>query len=352
MLLPDAVKLACRFASKSKVPSGAAPNPLASVRLLSAVGDFPPRLHATDGVVGVLCSVDQPVPNLLLPASELAKAVQAKAQILRIENVGLNHAEIYLSRADGDATYSFEGLPLSEFPGFPVPPESFRPVDIDSVLQVLHSAGKEPHKPRYHVVRLRDDRVEAFDGYRLARAELSNGWAGLLPAHLFDHWPKKQETQYVFTEHHAFFRVGDQLRFSPVLHDKGYPNLEELIPEKYVGPWCVVSRASLLSAVQRAGKLSPTSAVQLCFGVDKLVVKAWAEPGKECKLVLEIRPDRLDNRPCFDLLMSAKLLEESLRVMETPRVKLCYGDANQPVRLESGGFTECIWPMRSSQPGV
>lgn len=347
MLLQDAIKLAAKFVDKRKD----APGVMKALRLIPAQGDFPPRLYATDGVVGLLLSVDQDLPNLLLPAAELVKAVQKTASVTRVEAAGFGGAEIHLSEDDGNAVYRFEGFPLADYPGFPALPETYFSLDDEAVRRVSHAAGKEEHKPDYHVLRFRPYIVEAFDGSRMARAELANAWEGLVPVRVFSHWPRKGDAEYVFTQHHAFFRIGDQIRFAPIQTNPQYPKLEELIPKAHDGAWMVVEAAALLAAVQRAGKLSPTAAVQFCFGPDFVLVKAWAEANKVCEVRVEGFPGKILETDC-EILLDAKLLEGALRAVATPRLKLCYRGTHQPVRLESGGFVECIWHMRAPQPGV
>lgn len=350
MRLQDAIKLAARFTDKRKD----APEPLKAVRLLPSEGEKPSRLYATDGVTGVLCRVDQPLPNLLLPADMLTRAVHKTISVLRIEAAGFNKAVMHMSGADGDATYQVQGLPLSEFPGYPASPGVYYSFDARAVARVKHAVGKESHKPQYHVVSFRPDFVEAFDLYRMARAELPGQFSGLVPGRVFQNWPKCEEGLYAFTEHHAFFRFDDagHVRFAPLQHIKTYPKLAEVFPDKHDGPWMVLDVKALRSAVERAGKMSPTAAVQFVFGPDFLDVRAWALPGNDCAIKVPGRPGVVAADTDCRVLLDAKLLDASLKAVATPRVKVCYRGDEQPVRLESAGFVECIMHMRSVQQGV
>lgn len=348
MQLLDAIKLAARFVDKRKD----APEPLKAVRLFPSEGERPSRLYATDGVTGLLCLVDQPLPSMLLPADTLTRAIPKGVSGLRIEALGYNEAALHVPRSDGgEDIVQMQGLAVSDFPGYPAPPGEYRAFDAVAVGRVVHAIGKEAHKTEYHVVSFRPDFVEAFDLYRMARAELPGTFTGLVPGRVFSYWPKCDEGFYAFSTHHAFFRFDDHVRFAPLQNLPKYPNLGELIPEKHDGPWLVVDVASLRSAVERAGKMSPTNAVQFGFGPDFLDVRSWAKPGNDCVIKVCGRPGVVEAVAC-QVLLDAKLLEASLRAVTTPRVKVCYRGNDQPVRLESGGLTECIWHMRSLQPGV
>jgi DNA polymerase III sliding clamp (beta) subunit (PCNA family) len=354
MLLKDAIKRAAKFIDKTKD----GPMVGKSLRLIPKHGEMPNRLYATNGLVGILVDVVQDLPNLVLPADALVKSVRDTRVISKIEDRGMNRAEVTTvgKAASDEAVYSLQGLPPSEFPGFPAMPETFHTVTYwEHVSKVIHAASKDADKPELCNVHFRPTVVEATDKVRIARTEISGPWAGLVPAEVFKDWPKKYEGEVscAFTEYHSFWKVGDEIRFGFIQKDDKYPDLAHLIPEEHEGPWVNLNVKSLIETVKKAADLSPMNAAVLDFGLMGVTIRAWSK--EELAFVAELKgSNHLPGGKGFEgcqLLVSGKALVEALKVIETPKVRLCYQSSQHPLRLESSTHVECLWPMLSENPG-
>lgn len=354
MLLKDAIQRTGKFIDKGKE----APPILRALRFIPPYQGQPARVYATNGVVGVIADVGQELPNMALPAAPLVKLCKDIRLVATIEDEGNAKASItVVGKASNDrSTYTLDGLAPSEFPGFPSVPEKFTkltPYQWLSIAKVVHAAGKDISKPELTNVNFRPSVVEATDRVRVARAEVAGPWAGLVPAQLFKNWPKG-EVECAFTAYHCFWRIGgEELRFAVIQHSDQYPVLEKLVPEKHAGWWMTISVKTLAETVKKAADMSPTASIVLDFGLMGLTVRAHAREGVgfEAKLGGAIGIPGGCYAQYTELLLDGKMLGEALKVLDTPKVKLCYGKPKEPLRLESGRHIECLWPMLTSQPG-
>lgn len=353
MLLVEALQRAGKFVDKGKE---ALPI-LKSLRFIPAYNGMPARLYATNGVVGILVDVDQPLPNMVLPAEPLIKLCRDTTAVIGVENQGNAQALVTVTgkAAKGAALYTLQGLPPSEFPGFPAIPERFHRIqDYQwwSLQRVVHAAGKNKAEAELMNISFRPTAIEATDRSRVARAEVSGPWSGLVPSQLFQHWPKSGDVFCVFTEYYCFWRVGQELRFAIIQRSEKYPNLEKIIPEVHDGWWMVMNVRPLMETVKRAFSMSPTASVVLDFGLMGLTVRAHSKKGTEFTSQLSGKLGVPSGRTAqfTEILLDGKLLWEALRAFDTPKVRLCFGEAREPLRLESGNVVECLWPMLASQP--
>lgn len=352
MLLAEAIQDASRFVCKGK----AAPAILRALRLIPSYQGQPARLYATDGITGIIVDVGQELPNMVLPADPLVKVRRDILAIRSVEDTGNAVAEIeVVGKASKDpSTYTLEGLPPSEFPGFPAIPQTFTelsPYQWRTIQKIVHAAGKDETKPELMNISFRPTAVEATDRCRVARAEVPGPWSGLVPANLFRHWPKSVKVECAFTDYHAFWRIdGEELRFAVIQRSEKYPPLEKLIPEDHAGWWIVLQTNALAEMVKKAADMSPTKSVVLDFGLRGLTVRAHTREGStfEGQLHAALGIPSECYAQYTELLINGKMLGEVLKVVETPKVKLCYGKPQEPLRLESGGLIECLWPMLSS----
>lgn len=354
LLLKEAIKRAARFIDRGKE----APPILKALRFIPEHGGFPARLYATNGVAGILVDVGQPLPNMALPAEPLVKLCKDTHQILSITDNGYNKASITTvgKIANDQSVYTLDGLPPSEFPGFPAVPATFNDVPQWWVVhKVVHAAGKDDSKPELRNVHFRPTTVEATDRSRVARAEVAGSWSGLVPAQVFKNWPKGPVSM-AFTEFYSFWKVDSELRFAMIQKCEKYPDLEKLIPEEHHDWWMAVDVASLTETVKKASDMSPTASVVLDFGPMGVTVRAFtcAGVGFESHLKGRCGIPTGENSLSTEMLLNGKLLVEALKVVETPKVRLCYAGSleDKPLRLESGGYVECLWPMLSVQPGA
>jgi DNA polymerase III sliding clamp (beta) subunit (PCNA family) len=353
MLLKEAIQRAAKFIDKGKE----APPIMRALRFIPAYQGMPARVYATNGAVGIILDVGQELPNMALPADPLVKLCKDITGVVSIEDKGNAKAAITVAgkAANDQSTYTLDGLPPSEFPGFPAVPATFNalnPYQWSVIQKVVHAAGKDVAKPELMNVNFRPTVVEATDRSRVARAEIAGPWAGLVPAQLFQNWPKTGNVECVFTDYHCFWKIEDELRFAIIQRSEKYPALEKLIPENHEGWWMVVDVKSLAETVKKAADMSPTASVVLDFGIMGLTIRSHAREGIDFESKLEGRmgiPGGC-NAQYTEMLLDGKLLRDALKVVETPKVKLCYGKSQEPLRLESGGLIECLWPMLASQP--
>lgn len=353
MLLREAIQRTSKFVAKGKE----APAILRALRFIPSYQGQPARLYATNGVVGIIVDVGQELPNMVLPVEPLIKLCREIEGVLSAEDQGNATAVITVSgkAARDRSMYTLKGLAPSEFPGFPGVPEKFTRLDYyqwSMIQKVVHAAGKDETKPDLMNVNFRPVAVEATDEYRVARADIVGPWSGLVPAQLFRHWPKSGSVECAFTEFHSFWKMDSELRFAVTQHSKRYAAIEKLIPEKHDGWWMVLERKSLIELVKKAADMSPTASVFLYFGLMGLTVRADARVGADFEATLNAGLGIPQGRCAqyTEILVDGKLLGEALKVMDTPRVKLCYGTSEEPLRLESGGLVECLWPMQPTTP--
>lgn len=353
MLLKEAIQRTAKFIDKGKE----APAVMRALRFIPAFEGMPARLYATNGTVGIIVDVGQELPNMVLPAEPLVKLCKDITGVVSIEDKGNAKAAITVAgkAANDQSTYTLEGLPPGDFPGFPAVPEKFSLLNDYQwhiIQKVVHAAGKDATKPELMNINFRPTVVEATDRARVARAEIAGPWAGLVPAQLFKYWPKSGSVECVFTDYHCFWKVEEELRFAFIQQSEKYPKLEKLIPEDHEGWWMIVDVKSLAETVKKAADMSPTASVVLDFGIMGITVRAHAREGVDFEAKLEGRmgiPGG-QNAQYTEMLLDGKMLGEALKVVDTPKVKLCYGKPQEPLRLESGGLIECLWPMLSTQP--
>lgn len=322
-----------------------------------------PYLYATDGLRIAMARVDaDDLPNLLLPVAPLVAASKDTGN-LEVVEVGYGKVEL----RSGTAVYQLRGLDHSRFPVLPPMPSQFVPVDPQVwkvVSKVFHAAGKETVEPALAVVNFTTEYVEATDQARLVRVDLTGPWHGMVPASTFKTWPKG-EVFVAFTTTHAFFWVGDELRASCLLANKKYPNTRAVVPQEHEGPFVLVDTQAFQEAVQQGAKLSDLGLVLVEIGQSALSLKlrAWQErvfdpngspesgwstqekPGYEADIPVAHGKLPEAGMAQGTMLLTGKYLDEALREVDTPNVRLCYGPISDPLRIESGVYTACVWGM-------
>jgi DNA polymerase III sliding clamp (beta) subunit (PCNA family) len=347
MLLAEAIAVAARFVGKGKAPAI-----LQALRLIPSCSGQPARLYATDGYVGVIVTVGQELPNMVLPVEQLTKIRRDVVGISHVEDQGNAVAVIrVMGKNKKAATYTLKGMAPSEFPGFPAIPENFtalHPFHWETIRKVVHAVGKDVSKPELMNLNFRPTAVEATDHHRVARAEVTGNWGGLVPARLFQNCARAYNVEYAFTGSHCFWRMRkDELRFAALQVFPNYPDLEKIIPEEHQGWSMTVEVKCLLEMVKKAADMSPTASVVLDFGLMGVTVKAYAKRGVafEGPVPGVMSLPWGENARYVTLMLDGKYFVQALKAVITPRVRLCYGQPDDPVRIESGGLIECLWPM-------
>lgn len=303
----------------------------------------PPWLYATDGLRSALVKVDRPdLPNVLLPAGDLVKAAGDPGE-LEVVETGFGKVELRTETA----TYQLQGLNFDAFPALPQTPAQYTLIQKEywaEVAKAFHAAAKETEDPELAVVHFTPDYVEATDKNRLVRVEIPGPWAGLVPARAFKAWPKG-EIQVAFTTAHAFFWVGDELRVAGLLTNPNYPKTANVIPPEYQA-FALVETAAFRDAILQGLAMSGLGVVNLDVNpaVDNLVIRAWQEGAEESAYVATIPILHGRGEPGM-LLVTGKFVHEALQKVSTPNVKLGYGGVADPLRMESGLMTVCVWQM-------
>lgn len=315
---------------------------LRTVRFLPAEGAFPARVLAMGAELGCMAPVEGDLPDVLVHAEPL-KAI-AKQTVLRAQQGG-HHL---LLETSGGA-YTLPLIPTNTYPSWPVLPDQLRALEEwPTMAKVLHAAGKVPGRPDLGCVHFYEDRVEATDAQRMALADVHSHLSGMVPLGLFTTWPKKSRAWAEFTVTHAFFKFDKELRFG-WLHQGKRVDCQRHIPEYHEGPSVVVPTKSLRDAVKQAADSTDLKWVRLRPGMGRVLV---ASTDGEFQAPVESWLNRWSGSQAPNpptLTVSGKFLLAALKAVDTPNVRLCYtdgGDPSSPIRLESGGFVECIWPIQ------
>jgi hypothetical protein len=347
MLLSDAIQRAAKFVAKKR----GAPAILRALRFIPSYQGQPARIFATDGLSGIIVDVGQELPNMVLPVEPLVKLCRSITGIVAIEDKGnaLGVVTVAGKVARDQSIYTLQGLPVSEFPGFPAIPEKFTRLTTyqwAAIQKVVHAASTDDAKPILTNVCFRSTAIEAVNRWLFARANISGPWQGLVPARLFQVWPEAGEC--AFTEHYCFWKMAEELRFAVLQPVSSYPDLSKLIPEEHDGCWMAVHRMPLIEAVKKAADMSPVGSVFLHFGPRGLRVRTDAPEGTdfevELNAVLGIPIGQIAHYVA--VLLRGKFLLQALQAMDTPRVTLCYGKSSEdPLRMESGCLVEYLWHM-------
>jgi hypothetical protein len=314
------------------------------------LGSNPPLVHATDGQRHSVIAVEDEVPDFLLPSQPLVAA--AKEGGLRFEVLGYGKVRIQSAASQ----YDVRALEVDHFPQRPV-------VDVDldyapdwsEVAKVFHAAAKATQNPDAALVHFTPWCVEATDQGRLARVSVRAPWGGLVPAELFKSWPKG-EVRWGFSATHAYFVIEDsELRVARLVENPMYQRTADLVPELHRGPSMLVSTKALANAAKQGGDLSHLGLVIVEIDHERrtVTVRAWREKERQDKdrFAAAIRvqgvlgsPPNEDQR-FVAVGVHGKYVVEALRQVKTPNVLLGHGAIADPLRLESGMFVECIWPM-------
>jgi hypothetical protein len=97
--------------------------------------------------------------------------------------------------------------------------------------------------------------------------------------------------------------------------------------------------------VKQAVDVGATGSVELEFqSPNRLRVTAWQRTDAGMRLY-ESEFGLLENTGTGKVLLSGKALVEALQAVHTPSVRVGYGRAVDPLRIESAGYIECLWPM-------
>jgi hypothetical protein len=336
MDLRTAIKLAVRFAERK----AKSPTIRQYVRFLPKAGDdHPARLCAQNAHCGVIVFLECDVPNTLVSAEFLEKVVKEAKFTIEVTMAAYGGVEF----KSGPATWwvKAEEVPQLEwYPEVPTVPLEFLAIDDPALSRVVHAASKDEDRPALRTLHFGDGYVEATDKARFARASISGQWRGLLPVELFQKLPKGG-MRACFTLRLAYLRFEDEIRFAPYVA-LPFPDCKALIPEVHQGFEAVASVESLTRAAKQALAISDTGSVTLKFEKARMVVSTWRQD-EEPKLFETVVGAYGTGEG--QILVDGKNLVAALKVMGTPGVRLWYNQPMDPLRLESAGYVEVLWPM-------
>jgi hypothetical protein len=341
MQLHDAAKAVCKFAGNKK----SAPH-MQCVRMLPAVNGYPPRLFASNGVISMFAKVDVgDLPDALIPAEDLSQIGRESAVIGLWDEPSRmliqTHAGMFVMRkADPNA-----------FPPTPPVPSFLEPVEEwPTIAKVVHAAGEIPGRPELGHVHFYRDRVEATDSTRLAMADVLTPVEAKAPAEMFRYWPKKELVWAAVDYGWVYFRVGDELRLATNYVGKS-PDCREYLGKEHVGGFMVVDTKAVLDAAKKAFRVDPI--VRMQFGIGSVHVSGRVHGSqkefyahlhdKDSTTVEGHQGSTAGEKGSFPTLnLDGQKLIDAFKVIDTPRVRLCYREDEHPLRLESGGYVEVI----------
>lgn len=313
------------------------------VRFVAGNNGDRPWIYATDGQRIFSAMVDADLPTAVLESKLLAKAAKDPGNMI-LSNHGYGRIDLQTEHN----RYSFQSGDPDGFLPPPVYPKKEQCQLIPDIVwqeivpPVVHAAATEKEDFELSVVRFTKDFVEASDKNRLARVEIAKDWEGLVSADLFKSWPKG-DVHFLFRDNRAYFWVGDEMRFAPLLMHR-YIDTDRMIPKTHPGPFVLVPTDALTVAVKQGTVVSKLGLVNLEIGSDKIVLRAWegqADETYEATIPIYHGCGQGGGRA----LVNGKYLVQALGPVKTPNVRLGYGHVTDPLRLESRSYIACVWQI-------
>lgn len=308
------------------------------VRLIPADGAIPARVWAFDGRAGCLCYLDKglDVPECLVDSAWLGKAVRGSKVGI---DAWLTSPQKIVLKVDG-VELEGEAKPVAGYMTPPEAPELELCPDFQVVPAVAaFAASFEP----YSVVRFGPDIVEATDTICAIRGNTSGLPDGLVPAETFKAWPAGKVLVGATMEA-GFYRVGDELRVG-YFQKLEYPDLSRSLPLQAAGTWTTFDRQSLLTAVERAVVASDHGSIELRWAAEGGQVSALADNGTVVSVFKLVVWDSTVDQGGQSVMFSGKPLVAVLKAAWSLRVLVRLG-GDGALRLESGPYTVCVWPIR------
>jgi len=342
----------------SKVCPKGKENELRRVRFCAAGEDARAHVYATDGQNYIVAYVDGDLPDAALPLDALQPILKHKGEC-KVKGLGYGVIEFI-----ADVVFArIQGENFDKFPVYPELPEMGQTVDVKEVAKVLHAAGTEKYEPQFAVLNFGEEWVEAYSGSRFARVLVSPGWTGLVNAKLFKAWPKGH-TVTGSDGNHAFFRIGDtfekigdEVRIG-AFQRQHYPDTSEGVPQEFTGNRIVVDTRGIKSAIETSIGVGKANWVRFKVDGGLRVYPFGVENQKGKEVLCSYENSYSASIPiqyCFQptlkpctLNLNGKYVQEALRQVKTHNVILGYGedgDNHHPLRIESAGFTACVWQL-------
>lgn len=324
---------------------------LRHILLQPAQDGRPACIVAGDGEVFTHLTLDEDAEVIdgAVAAGDVGPLLTDAKEVVRIEwGQGGGSARLVLrTRAETVGDAEFKVLPSSQYPAPTLPGGlDFVPEHAaHEMAQVLHAVGgDDPLERHLGYVQASADGLAASDASRIAVVHLPGPWRGLLSPRLFERWPKKAAIGVCVVRNAVYVRVGDdEVRHTAYASGPTrdlWQRAQALQP--YTGPRLVVDAKRLAAAVKQAAAMGQEKAVSLKFRAGRVHVEsAAADDSTAYQAQLFGDGGQRDT----DLLINGQMLHQALKAVRTPQVVLGYRRPFDPLRVESGRFTECIWHM-------
>lgn len=306
-------------------------------KMVRLVPGDPAALWAYDGRAGCLCYLDPglELPECLVDAAWLTGAVRGSKDKI----------EVWLA-GPREVVFSVGGVELKgeahAVAGYPEVPDLPKLQAFDGFQVVPQVAGFAADFDPYAVVKIGPKTVEATDTAVAVRADLDGLPEGLVPAQVFKSWPAGK-VKVGRSGEWAFYQVGEEVRaaYWQVLE---YPDMARAMPQEANEPWTTVDRLALLTALEHAVVAADHGAVMLGWDERGGKVDALGDNGSVVSSFNFLVWETCLGNGGQGVLVSGKPLVKALKGMWSARVLLRL--ANGALRVESGPFTVCVWPMR------
>lgn len=329
MKLKEALKRVIKICPKSKDQAL-----FKAVRFVAGKDGQLSKVFTSDGVCMSLIPVDDILPDMLVNSTEIINAIKDAGDLELTIDQGLislvGNRAIYRLVASDNVNY---------FPQVPIIPKHFSEFHFSMAKKVIHAAPIEKDNS-IPVIHFNDRFIEAFDSIRLARVEVNTLGDRFVPANIFKSWPVGT-VEIAYTSHFTFFRIGEEIRIANNLLSVTYPDTNKLIAKHNSGSY-FVDTEEILQVVRQATEISPINLVLVTVVENKAQIKACNAKGPipnfECFIPIKHKWENPG-----EATVDGKLFLQALKECDTPTVKLTVGENIDPLRIESGYFTECIW---------
>ena len=344
-----AIKQVLKICPKSKESST-----FKYVRFCPATEGVRARVYATDGVNIILAYLDEgeDVPDALLPSDALRSITKHRGDV---EVKGLGHGVVEL--ATSVVSTKIQGENYDKFPLYPEIPFLTVAFPWSEVKKIVHAAAVEKYEAQFAVLRFTPSHVEAYDGVRFARTALDNIWTGLVASKLFKAFPAGKAV-YGSDGTYAFFQVGDEVRVG-TMQSQFFPDTETGIPVEFQGNQVLVDTSDLKGAIECSLGISSKDFLRIeivddvvyvyPFGVENINGKDELRSYENTYFAsIPVQASFSKEIKSCSLSLDARYVHEALKQVITPNVILGYGDdgdTHHPLRIESGGFTACVWQL-------
>ncbi len=334
--------------------------------LLSADGERPPELRATDMEIGLQVPVAGETTrpgSALLTARLLLDVVRSLPE--QQVSLELRSAEQDVELICGSATFHLRTLRAEDFPTLPSPSPDARialPAEafVETVSRVARSASRDETRPVLTGILMsasgQELRMVATDSYRLSvkqttlQEPLQGSIEANVPARALQELARIAQTApsdslaVSVGQNQVVFEMGE-LVLSSRLIDGQFPNYRQLLPESVEHELRLAS-AELTDVVRRISLLALKNApLRLSFSEGTLTVSAQTPDVGEAS---EALPVPFHGEP-FEIGFNPEFLRDGLESIETEELVLKLISPLRPGLIESpdsGDFVYLIMPIR------